>query len=68
MAERDWYDWHAHYDDPGSGLSRRLSWVQDRIRAALDGAPPGPVRAPLDPAAVMFTFTNHNSKTGPARS
>src|SRR5579859_6239179 len=45
MAERDWYDWHAHYDDPGSGLSRRLSWVQERIRAALDGAPPGPIRA-----------------------
>ena len=45
MAERDWYDWHAYYDDPGSGLSRRLSWVQDQIRAALDGAPPGPIRA-----------------------
>lgn len=45
MAERDWYDWHAPYDDPESGLSRRLSWVQDRIRVALDEAPPGPVRA-----------------------
>ena len=45
MASRDWYDWHAFYDDPGSGLSRRLSWVQDQIRAALDAAPPGPIRA-----------------------
>jgi len=45
MAERDWYDWHAFYDDPASGLSRRLSWVQGQIRAALDGAGPGPIRA-----------------------
>src|ERR1700722_13324105 len=45
MAERDWHDWHVLYDDPESGLSRRLSWVQDRIRVALDEAPPGPVRA-----------------------
>jgi len=45
VAERDWYDWHAPYDDPESGLSRRLSWVQDRIRVALDEAPPGPFRA-----------------------
>jgi hypothetical protein len=44
VAERDWYDWHADYDDPSSGLSRRLSWVRDRIRAALDEAPPGPIR------------------------
>lgn len=45
MSERDWYDWHAPYDDPDSGLSRRLAWVQDRVRAALDAAPPGPLRA-----------------------
>ena len=44
MAERDWYAWHAPYDDPSSELSLRLSWVQDRIRAALEEAPPGPVR------------------------
>lgn len=43
MTERDWYDWHTPYDDPSSGLSRRLSWVRDRIRDALDQAPPGPV-------------------------
>jgi hypothetical protein len=45
MTGRDWYSWHADYDRPGSGLARRLGWVQDRIRAALDDAPPGPVRA-----------------------
>jgi hypothetical protein len=45
VAERDWYDWHARYDNPGSGLSRRLSWVQDQTRAVLDSAPPGPLRA-----------------------
>ena len=45
MATRDWFDWHASYDDPDSGLSRRLSWVQEQIRAVLDGAPPGPLRA-----------------------
>ena len=44
MAERDWYDWHAPYEDPSSGLSLRLTWVQDRIRAALDEAPAGPIR------------------------
>jgi len=45
VAERDWYAWHSAYDDPGSGLSRRLSWVQAQIRAVLDSAPPGPLRA-----------------------
>jgi hypothetical protein len=45
MAQRDWYVWHDYYDDPGSGLSRRLSWVQDQIRTALDAAKPGPIRA-----------------------
>jgi len=44
VAERDWYAWHAPYEDPNSGLSQRLAWVQDRVRAALDAAPPGPLR------------------------
>jgi hypothetical protein len=44
VAERDWHAWHADYDNPDSGLSRRLSWVQDQVRAALDSAPPGPLR------------------------
>ncbi len=45
MAERDWRAWHDDYDMPGSGLARRLAAVQDRIRDALDSAPPGPLRA-----------------------
>ena len=44
MTERDWYAWHDDYDRPDGGMARRLSWVQDRIRAALDEVPPGPVR------------------------
>jgi hypothetical protein len=44
VIERDWYEWHAAYDRPGSGLAQRLSWVQDRIRVALDEAPAGPLR------------------------
>jgi hypothetical protein len=45
VASRDWYAWHADYDRPGSGLARRLGWVQGRIRVALDEAQPGPLRA-----------------------
>jgi Putative methyltransferase len=45
MAERDWRAWHDDYDVPGSSLARRLAAVQDRIREALDNAPPGPLRA-----------------------
>lgn len=44
VTERDWYAWHEFYDKPDSGLARRLSWVQEQIRTALDGAAPGPVR------------------------
>ena len=40
----DWRGWHDAYDDPGSHLSRRLEVVQERIRVALDEAPPGPLR------------------------
>lgn len=43
--EQDWLAWHQRYDEPGSRLARRLVVVQDRIRRALDGARPGPVRA-----------------------
>jgi Putative methyltransferase len=45
MAARDWLDWHADYDQPGSPLALRLAAVQQRIRIALDAAPPGPLRA-----------------------
>lgn len=44
MAKRDWRRWHEPYDRPGSSLSRRLAAVQRRILAALDAAPPGPIR------------------------
>ncbi|MGW4292669.1 SAM-dependent methyltransferase [Micromonospora chersina] len=42
---KDWYAWHTDYDQPDSALSRRLAEVRDRIAEALDGAPPGPLRA-----------------------
>jgi hypothetical protein len=45
VAGRDWRAWHDAYDDPGSSLARRLAVVQARIADALDGAPPGPLRA-----------------------
>lgn len=38
----DWHEWHDAYDSPDSYLSRRLALIQERIRAALDTAPPGP--------------------------
>ncbi|MQY08413.1 class I SAM-dependent methyltransferase family protein [Actinomadura macrotermitis] len=44
-AQRDWAAWHRAYDDPDSALSRRLRAVQERVAAALDTAPPGPLRA-----------------------
>jgi hypothetical protein len=40
----NWKSWHDDYDNPESALSRRLQVVQQHIRAALDEAPPGPVR------------------------
>src|SRR6266568_798880 len=43
MAGKDWYAWHGDYDVPGSVIAQRLTAVQDRILAALDGYPPGPV-------------------------
>ena len=44
-GQRDWYAWHDDYDRPGSGLAQRLEWVRERVRVALDAAPPGPLRA-----------------------
>ena len=41
----DWAAWHESYDDPESVLAGRLAAVQATIRAALDRAPPGPLRA-----------------------
>jgi hypothetical protein len=44
MTDKDWVNWHQAYDRPDSSLSRRLRVVRDRVRDALDGFPPGPVR------------------------
>src|SRR3989440_7463729 len=43
MFEKDWYAWHGDYDVPGSVIALRLTAVQERIAAALDGFPTGPV-------------------------
>lgn len=45
LERRDWFEWHSKYDDPGSGLGKRLAVVQSLVRTALDGMPPGPARA-----------------------
>jgi Putative methyltransferase len=45
VSENHWLSWHQAYDDPGSALSHRLAAVQQQIRAALDAAPAGPLRA-----------------------
>jgi hypothetical protein len=42
---RHWRAWHEAYDDPASSLAQRLDVVRARIVDALDGAPPGPLRA-----------------------
>lgn len=41
----DWRSWHADYEEPDSALARRLAVVQQQVRAALDNARPGRVRA-----------------------
>src|SRR5262245_15128865 len=41
---RDWHEWHRAYDEPDSPLSRRLRVVQEKIRDALEVAPPGEIR------------------------
>jgi ubiquinone/menaquinone biosynthesis C-methylase UbiE len=43
MVGKDWFAWHRDYDVPGSVIAQRLTAVQDRIVAALDGFPAGPV-------------------------
>jgi hypothetical protein len=45
QASVDWHAWHAGYADPDSELGRRLMVVQRQLRDALDGMPPGPIRA-----------------------
>lgn len=34
-VKRDWFDWHAAYDDPTSALSLRLSIIREQIRTSL---------------------------------
>ncbi|HEX4789750.1 MAG TPA: SAM-dependent methyltransferase [Actinospica sp.] len=41
----DWKSWHDRYDDPSQKFAARLETVRARIRAALDTAPAGPLRA-----------------------
>jgi hypothetical protein len=41
----DWRAWHSAYENPDSGLARRLALVQGQVRAALDRLPAGPARA-----------------------
>jgi hypothetical protein len=52
----DWVGWHRAYEDADSPLYRRLQQVRAQIRAALDAAPPGPLRAyaGLLPEEVAF--------------
>ncbi|MFC7244671.1 SAM-dependent methyltransferase [Catellatospora aurea] len=38
-ADKDWYDWHGPYADPGSPLSRRLRLVQEHVDRWLDERP-----------------------------
>jgi hypothetical protein len=40
----DWSAWHSDYDDPSTGLAKRLAAVQRRLAEAVDAAPPGEVR------------------------
>jgi hypothetical protein len=40
---RNWVDWHAAYDEPGSPLRRRLALVQQQIREALDATETSPI-------------------------
>jgi hypothetical protein len=45
VTEQDWYVWHDAYSNPATALARRLAAVQEQVRAALDAARPGPLRA-----------------------
>ncbi len=41
---KDWLEWHAGYNDPGSALSARLRRVSTHLSEAIDRAPAGPVQ------------------------
>ena len=44
MTGPDWSAWHDDYDDPSTGLAKRLAAVRRRLAEAVDAAPPGVVR------------------------
>jgi hypothetical protein len=44
VADRDWWEWHKPYDNPGSPLSYRLAAVTSHLRVALDQFGAGPIR------------------------
>jgi len=44
MGTQDWSAWHGDYDDPSTGLAKRLAAVRRRLAEAVDAAPPGEVR------------------------
>ena len=39
--DKDWLEWHRHYDNPNSSISLRLAIVQRDLRRALAEAPRG---------------------------
>jgi hypothetical protein len=39
--DKDWLEWHRHYDNPNSSISLRLAIVQSDLRRALAEAPRG---------------------------
>lgn len=41
---KNWVEWHNAYDDPTSGLTRRLAQVRRRVLTALRDAPAGEIR------------------------
>jgi hypothetical protein len=40
---RDWIDWHSHYADPDSAISRRLQIVVRELSESLSRTPAGPI-------------------------
>jgi hypothetical protein len=40
LLSRDWHAWYEAYDDPTSGLSRRLETVRTQLRSRLDADRP----------------------------
>lgn len=44
IEKKDWFEWHAPYDDPASALSRRLAIIKEHIRKNLPRNPDGTFR------------------------